>query len=74
HCLSENAAMMHIARKARMRIVLDGPDRDVWLSLPPATPVSVGEEFRQGQLVLLDWTLRRAVQQGRERWRAPVLA
>lgn len=62
HCLSENAAMMHIARAAGMRIVIDGTDRDATLSLPPATPLSVGAEFYEGQLVLLDWTLRTALQ------------
>ena len=67
HCLAENAAMTHISRKAGMRIVIDGPERDAWLSLPPATPMSVGEEFRQGQLVLLDWTLRRVARRALER-------
>lgn len=67
HCLSENAAMMHIARKSGMRIVIDGSDRDAWLALPPATPMSVGEEIRQQQLVLLDWTVRSVVRATRER-------
>lgn len=61
HCLSENAAMMHIAREADMRIVIDGADRDASLSLPPATALSVGAECYEGQLVLLDWALRAAV-------------
>ena len=60
HCLSENATMMHIARKAGMRIVIDGADRDATLALPPATPLSVGEEIYEGQLVLLDLALRNA--------------
>lgn len=67
HCLSENAAMMHIARKAGMRIVIDGPERDAYLSLPPATPMSVGEEFLEGQLVLLDQALASAVRHARFR-------
>jgi len=66
HCLSENAAMMHIARKAGMRIVIDGADRDASLSLPPATPLSVGEELYEGQLALHDWTLRSAVARARD--------
>lgn len=61
HCLAENAAMMHIAREAGMRIVLDGSDRDASLPLPPATVLSVGTEYYEGQLVLLDWALRAAV-------------
>lgn len=62
HCLSENAAMMHIAREGGMRIVIDGTDRDASLSLLPATPLSFGAEFYEGQLMLLDWTLRTARQ------------
>ncbi|MGD9944052.1 MAG: GNAT family N-acetyltransferase [Burkholderiaceae bacterium] len=65
HCLAENAAMMHIARKNGMRIVIDGPERDAFLALPPATPLSVGEEFYQGQLVLFDRTLRNVMRQAR---------
>ena len=58
HCLAENAAMMHIAHKAGMRIVVEGSDRDAHLALPPATPLSIGEEIYEGQMVLLDWALR----------------
>lgn len=61
HCLAENAAMMHIARKAGMRIVIDGSERDALLALPPATALSVGTEYYEGQLVLLDWALRAAL-------------
>ncbi|MDT3678475.1 MAG: GNAT family N-acetyltransferase [Burkholderiaceae bacterium] len=61
HCLAENAAMMHISREAGMCIVIDGSDRDASLSLPPATALSVGTEYYEGQLVLLDWALRAAV-------------
>jgi len=61
HCLAENAAMMHIAREAGMRIVIDGSDRDASLPLPPATVLSVGTEYCEGQLFLLDWALRASV-------------
>lgn len=66
HCLSENAAMVHIARKAGMHILIDGTDRDAWLALPPATPVTFGEEIFEGQLVLLDWALRGAFPPARD--------
>lgn len=61
HCLAENAAMMHIAREAGMQTVIAGSDRDASLSLPPATALSVGTEYYEGQLVLLDWALRAAI-------------
>ena len=65
HCLAENAVMMHVARKAGMRIVIDGPERDAWLALPRATPLSIGEELQAGQLVLLDFALRAAARNAR---------
>jgi hypothetical protein len=36
HCLSENAAMMHLSRKHGMRIVRAGPETDARLELAPA--------------------------------------
>ncbi len=36
-CLSQNAAMIHLARKHGMNIQFDGPDREARLELPPAT-------------------------------------
>ena len=36
-CLSENAAIMHLARKHGMNIQFDGSDREARLELPPAT-------------------------------------
>ena len=42
HCISENAAMMHLARKHGMRIVHAGAESDAHLALQPAaTPQSV---------------------------------
>lgn len=47
HCLNENGAMMHLARKHGMRIVRDGPETDAYLALPVATPGSVFTEWLQ---------------------------
>lgn len=66
HCLAENAVMMHVARKAGMRIVIDGPERDAWLALPRATPLSIGEELQASQLMLFDFALRSVVRNLRE--------
>ena len=38
HCLVENAAMMHIARKLGMRIVRDGGESDAYLQLSRLQP------------------------------------
>jgi len=47
HCISENAAMMHLARKHGMRIVNEGSERDAHLALEPATPQSILNEWVQ---------------------------
>lgn len=45
HCLTENGAMMHLARKNRMRIVAAGSETDAHLALAPATPHTVFTEW-----------------------------
>jgi GNAT superfamily N-acetyltransferase len=49
HCLAENAAIMHIARKLGMRIVRDGGESDAYLALPPATVESQWSEWLRDQ-------------------------
>ena len=66
HCLGENAAMMHLARKQQMTLVLEAGEADAWLRLPPADAASYfGEVFAQ-RVALFDHALK----QGRA-WRAP---
>ena len=57
HCLSENAAIMHLARKHRMRMVRHGSESDARLELEPATADSFISEW-------LDDQRGRAVQAG----------
>lgn len=45
HCLSQNGAMMHLARKNGMRVVHEGPETDAYLELPRATPASIFSEW-----------------------------
>lgn len=49
HCLAENAAMMHIARKLGMRIVREGGESDACLELPPATVQTQWNEWVNDQ-------------------------
>ncbi|MEQ1515715.1 MAG: GNAT family N-acetyltransferase [Usitatibacteraceae bacterium] len=58
NCLTQNGAMMHIARAAGMRIVVDRADADAYLELPPGTPFTVGQEFLEQEVARLDWTLK----------------
>ena len=58
HCLSENGAMMHLARKQDMHIVAETGEADAWLKLPPADASShFGEVFAQ-RVALFDHALR----------------
>lgn len=59
HCLSENEAMRRIARKAGMRILVEGVDTDAWIELPPPTPFSYGEEAMARHLTLVDMAMHR---------------
>ena len=66
HCLAENSAMMRLARRQRMRIVVDSGEVDAWLHLPPADASShFGEVFAE-RVALFDYALK----QGRS-WLAP---
>ena len=58
HCLSENAAMLHIARKLGMTIVVNTGEADAFLKLPPADPASVAGEFVDQRLALFDYALK----------------
>ena len=49
HCLSENGAMMHLARKNGMRIVYSGGESDARLALEPATADSFVNEWLDDQ-------------------------
>jgi len=59
HCLTENGAMMHIARHESMRIVTEGSEADAFLELEPADAASrIGEVFEQA-VGLFDYALKK---------------
>src|SRR3989304_2140524 len=58
HCLTENAAMMHIARKSGMKIVIDGGGADAHLELAPLDATTIASEFLQERLALFDCSLK----------------
>lgn len=58
HCLAENGAMLHLARKQGMEIVAQSGEADAWLRLPPADASShFGEVFAQ-RVALFDHALK----------------
>ena len=59
HCLSENRAMMRIARKAGMQIQQTHGEADAYLALEPGTIATAIEEGVQRQIALFDFALKR---------------
>jgi RimJ/RimL family protein N-acetyltransferase len=55
HCLRENDAIMHLAKKHGMRIVADGSEADAWLALPHASPGTVAAEWVAERFAMLDY-------------------
>jgi RimJ/RimL family protein N-acetyltransferase len=62
HALSENTAMLKIARNAGAKVERDGPESEAWLKLPPDSISSqVGGLFGQ-QAAEVDYHLKRHAQ------------
>ncbi|HEY6240896.1 MAG TPA: GNAT family N-acetyltransferase [Burkholderiales bacterium] len=61
HCLTENAAMMHIAGKSGMKVVSGGGEADAHLDLPPMDGGTIADEFLQERLALFDYNMKAQV-------------
>lgn len=59
HALSENAAMLRIARRAGATVVRDGSESDAFLKLPPDTLASQVEELMETHAAELNYRLKR---------------
>lgn len=66
HCLRENQVILHLARKNRMRIVLDGSEADAYLTLPSASPEAVTAEWMASRLALMDYRIKVGANAARE--------
>ena len=58
HCLTENSAMMHLARKQRMEIAADTGEADAWLKLSPADASSYMSAVFDERAALYDYVLK----------------
>jgi RimJ/RimL family protein N-acetyltransferase len=58
HALSENAAMLKIARKAGATVERAGSETECWLKLPPETIVTRFGELMEQQAAELDYRLK----------------
>jgi hypothetical protein len=57
-CTPDGKAMRRIARKADMRILVEGVDTDAWIELAPPTPFTLGQEQFARHLTLMDLAIR----------------
>lgn len=73
HCLTENAAMMHLARKQNMRIVAESGEADARLELPPASPASIAQALFEERVGLFDYALKSQFHTAQRLMRAGVL-
>ncbi len=71
HALSENVAMLKIARHAGAKVQRDGSESEAYLSLPEATLDSQLSGLMQEQMAELDYQLKNQAQQFRA-WLATV--
>ena len=58
HALSENVAMLKIARKAGATVERSGSESEAWLRLPPDTLASHVDELVERQAAELDYRLK----------------
>ena len=63
HALSENIAMLKIARRAGATVVREGSESDAWLKLPPDSFASHIDELVEHQAAELDYRLKVRAQQ-----------
>ena len=59
YCLSRNTTMMHIAKKAGMKIEYAYGSADAYLTLPPADQTSILTEMLQEQAAVFDYAIKR---------------
>jgi len=59
YCLSRNTTMMHIAKKAGMKIEYAYGSADAYLTLPPADQTSIITEMLQEQAAVFDYAIKR---------------
>ena len=66
YCLSRNTTMMHIAKKAGMRIEYAYGSADAYLTLPPADQTSILSEMLHEQAAAFDYAIKRQTQRTTE--------
>lgn len=61
HCLAENGAIMHLARKQGMRIAAERGEADAYLELLPGDAASIANALIADRVALFDYALKSQV-------------
>jgi len=64
HCLSTNAGMMHIAKKAGMLVEKSHGEADAFLRITPGNHASAIKEALEAHAAIVDYSIKRSVKQG----------
>lgn len=62
HCLAENGAMLHLAQKQGMRVVVESGEADAHLELRPPSPASIAQALFDERAGLFDYALKSQVE------------
>lgn len=68
HCLANNKAMMHIARKAGMHVEFAYGDADAHLSLLPSNHSTIVEEAANKQWADFDYVVKESYKRSKNAW------
>ena len=68
HCLADNKAMMHLARKAGMQVEYAYGDADAYLKLSPANPGTIVQEATNGHWADFDYALKENLKRSNKAW------
>jgi len=58
HCLAENRIMMHLARKAGLRLIVEQGEVDAFLELERTSPAAVAREALEDHIALTEMILK----------------
>jgi len=68
HCLSNNKAMMHLAKKTGMSVEYAYGDADAYLKLPPASPATIVQEATNKQWADFDYAWKANLKRSNRAW------
>ena len=68
HCLSNNKAMMHLAKKTGMSVEYTYGDADAYLKLPPASPATIVQEAANKQWADFDYAWKANLKRSNRAW------